>query len=201
MQSYKLSFTAAGLALADSVKVAEVYLSCKDWKKTREILSQNNILQSRTISRNKRVVSELIKRLSLLTDEQLLLLAEGNLEEQKLLLWFVVCKTYLFVREFAVEVLHQKFRAMDKHMSNNDLQAFFLRKLDTHGELGNITESTKNKLFSQVFHMLREADLLGLKNQILRVIPSRRLSIALSPDTDFAYTIYPAFPEEFELNL
>lgn len=201
MRSYRLSFTAAGLALTDSIKVAEVYLSCNNWTTTREILTEKNILQSRTISRGKRMLAELIPRLSLLTHEQLLLLVDGSLEEQKLLLWFTVCKTYLFIRDFAMEVLHQKFLVMDRLVTSDDVNAFFLRKLDSHIELEKITNSTKAKLLSQVSHMLREADLVNSNDQILRVIPSRRLSIALNPDAGFAYEIYPAFPEEFELTL
>lgn len=199
MQSYKLSFTALSLALSDSIKVAEVFLTCDDWNTTREILSEKNILQSRTISRNKRVIHELITRLSQLTQEQLSLLVEGSLEEQKLLLWFVVCKTYTFIQEFAIEVLHQKFLVMDTMLTSYDVNAFFLQKADSHEELEKITESTKAKLLSQVFHMLQEADLVNTSNQITRVIPTRRLAFALSPDADFAYRIYPAFPEEFEL--
>lgn len=199
MQSYKLSFTALSLALPDSIKVAEVFLTCDDWNTTREILSEKNILQSRTISRNKRVIHELITRLSQLTQEQLSLLVEGSLEEQKLLLWYVVCKTYTFIRDFAIEVLHQKFLVMDTMLNSNEVNSFFLQKVDSHEELERITESTKAKLLSQIFHMLQEADLVNASNQIIRVIPSRRLSIALSPDEDFAYQIYPAFPEEFEL--
>lgn len=198
MQSYKLSFTALSLALPDSIKVAEVYLSCNDWNTTREILSEKNVLQSRTVSRNKRVIQELITRLSLLTKEQLSFLVEGSLEDQKLLLWYVVCKTYTFIRDFAIEVLHQKFLVMDKMLTSNDVNAFFLQKVDSHEELERITESTKAKLLSQVFHMMQEADLVNTSDQIIRVIPSRRLANALSPDADFAYRIYPAFPEEFD---
>lgn len=201
MQSYKLSFTSAGLALSDSIKVAEVYQSTHDWVTTREILTENNILQSRTLARNKRVIRELTLRLSPLTQEQLDLLVEGSLEEQKLLLWFVVCKTYAFIREFATEVLHQKFLVMDKQVTSNDINIFLLRKLDEHPELEKITESTSKKLVSRVFQMLQEADLVNDNQQIIRVIPSRRIAIALRPEAAFAYKIYPAFPEEFELTL
>lgn len=201
MQPYRLSFTALSLALHDSIKVAEVFISCNDWTTAREILTENNVLQSRTIARNKRVISELIQRLSLLTMEQLTVLVEGSLEEQKLMLWYAVCKTYTFIRDFAIEVLHQKFLAMDKQIARNDVNAFFLRKLDLHIELEEITESTKVKLLSRVFRMLQEADLVNPNGLIVRVIPSRRLAIALSPDADFAFKIYPAFPEEFELAL
>ncbi len=199
MISYKLSFTALSLALADSIKVAEVYLSCNDWITTNEILINNNILQSRTISRGKRVARELILRLSLLTSDQLSLLVEGSFEEQKLLLWFAVCKTYTIIRDFATEVLHEKFLVMDRHISGNDINIFFLQKIDSHVELEKITENTKKKLLSQIFHMLQEADLVNSSGQIIRVIPSRRLAIVLRPDAEFAYKIYPAFTEEFTL--
>lgn len=199
MQSYRLSFTALGLALSDSIKVAEVYLSCNDWITTKEILSETNILQSRTLSRNKRVVRELIQRLSHLTSEQLSILVDGTLEEQKLILWYVACKSYTFIRDFGIEVLHQKFLVMDRQVTSNDINAFFLRKLDVHVELEKITESTKEKLLSRISRMLQEADLVNEKGLILRVIPSRRLALALSQDADFAFKIYPAFPEEFEL--
>lgn len=201
MQSYRLSFTALGLALSDSIKVAEVYLSCNDWITTKEILSETNILQSRTLSRNKRVVRELIQRLSHLTSEQLSILVDGTLEEQKLILWYVACKSYTFIRDFGIEVLHQKFLVMDRQVTRNDIIAFFLRKLDVHVELEKITESTKEKLLSRISRMLQEADLVNENGLILRVIPSRRLALALSPDADFAFNIYPAFPEEFELAL
>lgn len=199
MQSYRLSFTALGLALSDSIKVAEVYLSCNDWITTKEILSETNILQSRTLSRNKRVARELIQRLSHLTSEQLSILVDGTLEEQKLILWYVACKSYTFIRDFGIEVLHQKFLVMDRQVTRNDIIAFFLRKLDVHVELEKITESTKEKLLSRISRMLQEADLVNENGLILRVIPSRRLALALSPDADFAYRVYPAFPEEFEL--
>jgi len=201
MGSYKLSFTAVGLALADSIKVAEVFFSCNEWTATRRLLRENNILQSRTISRDKRVIQELTMRLSQLTPEQLLLLIEGSLEEQKLVLWFVLCKTYTFIRDFAMEVLHQKFLIMEKFVTSNDVNAFFLRKLDTRLELEKITESTKLKILSQIVHMMREANLVNANDEIIRVIPSSRLAIALSPDSEFAYKIYPAFPEEFEVLL
>ena len=84
-------------------------------------------------------------------------------------------------------------------LTNYDVNAFFLQKVDSHEELERITPSTKTKLLSQVFHMVQEADLVNTSKQIIRVIPSRRLAIALKPDADFAYQIYPAFPEEFEI--
>ncbi len=198
MEPYRLSFTSASLSLLESIKVAEVFLNCKDWNLTKEILLENNILQSRTFSRGKRLAHELITRLSLLNEKQLTTLVDGNIDEQKLLLWFTMCKTYPYIREFATDVLHQKFLAMDMVMTDVDYQAFFLRKSDNHPELERTSESTQKKLQSTVFLMMRQADILNGENQIIRILPTTRLAIALAPDASFAFRIFPAFPEEFE---
>lgn len=197
-ERYRLSFTAIALGLTESIKIAEVYLSCKDWDITKDIISQENVLQSRTTSRNKRVAWEIINRLTPLTHEQLELLVEGTLEEQRLLLWFAICNYYRIIREFAIEVLHEKFLAMDMHLSEEDYQAFYLRKFDWHPELEEITENTQNKLRTVLFNTLRQAGLLSEDNDIIRIIPSTQLAQVLKTHAEFAHRIYPAFPAEFE---
>lgn len=196
---YKLSFTSTALGLTESINVAEVYLGCHDWDMTKEIIKKENTLQSRTITRNTRVAWEIIHRLSLLTNNQLELLIEGSLEEQRLLLWFAICNYYKIIHEFAIEVLHEKFLVLDMHLDEDDYQAFIIRKADWHPELDEITESTQYKLRWVLFKMMREAGLLSEDNDIIRVIPSVCLSQALQPNADFAYRIYPAFPSEFEV--
>lgn len=198
MRKYRLSFSAASLALAESIKVAEVYDQVKNWIETREILIQNNILQSRTISRGKRLAHELITRLSNFSDDQVSAFLDCDLDEQKLLLWFILCKTYPYIGEFAVDVLHQKFLVFDMVFNDYDYNAFFLTKLDEHEELERITESTRKKMQSTILLMMRQADLLTTQNQIIRVLPTSRLAQILEPDSALAYHIYPAFPEEFE---
>lgn len=199
VQRYKLSFTATALGLTESINVAEVYLGCHDWELTKDIINKENTLQSRTLTRNKRVSREIIHRLSPLTTDQLELLVEGSLEEQRLILWFAICNYYKIIREFAIEVLHEKFLVLGKQLNEDDYHAFLFRKADWHPELDEITESTKNKLRTVIFRMMREAGLLSDDNDIIRVIPSARLSQALQPNADFAYRIYPAFPSEFEV--
>lgn len=194
---YKLSFTAIGLGLTESITVAEAYQSCHNWEYTKTIVKENNLLQSRTNRRNTRVVREVVHRLSCLSDVQLELLLGGTLEDQRLLLWFAICNYYKIIREFAIEVLQEKFLTMDMHLSDMDYQAFFLRKMEWHPELDEITESTQVKLRTVLFRMMREAGLLDDDNHIIRIIPSTSLSNALKSHAEFAYHIYPSFPHEF----
>jgi len=199
MQPYKLSFTDASLMLVESVKVAGVYLGNRDWNASREILINNNLLRSRTMSRTKRIIQELVLRLSVLSEDQLTGLVEGSLEEQRLLLWFMVCKTYNFIRDFSTEVLHERFLTMQRFLTEEDYFAFYLHKLDEHPELEEITDSTRTKLRTQVFRMLREAGLINSANLIIRVLPTSRLIQTLREDMNIASRIYPAFPKDFEV--
>lgn len=188
---YKLSFTAASLSISESIKIAEVYLDCRDWEKTKADVTENNLLQSRTNSRTIRVLRELIQRLKLLSYEQLTLLVEGNLQEQRYLLWFAICKTYAFIREFAVEVLRDKFLSLHLELSELDYDIFFNRKADWNEELDSITSTTKDKLKQVVFRMLREAGLITSKNMIIQAILTNRLMDALRTDAPMSYEIFP----------
>ena len=129
-QKYKLSFTAASLSISESVTIADVYLNCKDWGETKAKIQENNLLQSRLSSRTKRVFLELEQRLSTLSNEQLHILVDGTPEEQKQILWCAVCKTYAFIEEFAVEVMHEKFLSLNLELTRLDYEAFYNRKAD-----------------------------------------------------------------------
>ena len=188
---YKLSFTAASLSLSESIKIAEVYLDCRDWEKAKTEIIDNNLLQSRTNSRTVRVLTELIQRLNYLSEDQLSLLVEGDLQEQRYILWFAICKTYDFIREFAVEVLHDKFLSLHFEITKFDYDVFFNRKADWNEELDSITQKTKDKLKQVVFHMLREAGLLSQNNRIIQTSLSYRLVDALRADAPMSFEIFP----------
>ena len=127
-EKYKLSFIGADLALSESIKIAEVYLQLIDWDAVKEKVKTDNILQARTQSSVRRIYQELSPRLEQLTIEQLELLVEGATQEQKQLLWFAICQRYAYIREFAVEVIHEKFLSLDYQLTDFDYDAYFNRK-------------------------------------------------------------------------
>ncbi len=118
----------------------------------------------------------------MLTPDQLDLLAEGSLEEQKQLLWVAICKRYLFVREFAVEVIREKFLAMNYQITDLDYDAFFNRKADWHAELEQITDKTRDKLKQVVFRILREAGITTTEASILPAVLSSRMVSVIRDD-------------------
>ena len=188
---YKLSFIGADLALSESIKIAELYLQLKNWDAVKEKVKTDNVLQARTQSTIQRVYQELSPRLAQLTDDQLELLVEGTIPEQKHLLWYAICNRYKLIQEFAIEVIHEKYMVMDFELTELNYDAFFNRKVDWHEELDEITSSTKQKLKTVIFRMLREAEIITTDNLIVLTILSERLIEVLAPAAPLSYQIFP----------
>jgi len=191
---YKLSFTGASLAVSESVKIASTYLDSKDWDVVRQKVWAENILQARTQRSIQRTYQELVPRLKQLNIEQMELLVDGNFLEQKHLLWFAACKRYIFIQEFAIEVLREKFLHLDFEITDFDYEAFFSRKADWHDELEGLSNSTRVKIKTVLFRMMREASLISENHRIIPTMLSGRLVDLLSPDAPLSFQIFP-FPE------
>jgi hypothetical protein len=195
-EKYLLSFTAAGLMINESVRIAEEYLKLGDWDSVNQAYKEKNLLQSRTTSRSQRVFQEITKRFRILSKHQIQALVDGSIEEQKQILWFIVCKRYRFVREFAIEVIHEKFLSMKTRVDEVDFDGFFIRKADWHPELNEITPSTKTKLKTVLFRMMREAGILTQTNEILPSLPSGRVVDLIKNDAMIGLDIYPMYTEK-----
>ena len=188
---YKLSFTAAGLSISSSIKIAETYLQLQDWDAVKEKVKTENLLQARTQTSIQRTFLELAPRLQQLTVEQLELLVEGNHQEQKQLLWFAVCQRYAYIREFAVKVIYAKYQSLDYELTDFDYAVFFNRKADWHEELDRLRKSTKTKLKTVLFRMLREAGLISKDHTIIPTVLSSRMVELLAPDSPASLHIFP----------
>ena len=129
-KKYNMSFTTGGLFLRESVEVAELYLQDHDWDSVKERALEENILQFRKISSSKRSLQEILKRLWNLEEEELEFLIETNTKEQKQLLWLAICKTYRFIRDFAIEVIRDKFLRLDMEVNHADFDVFFYNKAE-----------------------------------------------------------------------
>ncbi|MEZ7891078.1 MAG: DUF1819 family protein [Candidatus Wallbacteria bacterium] len=167
---YRMSFTTGGLFLRESIKCAELYAASCDWEKTRDEVISGNILQARTISSSKRIFGEISGRLQTLNDEEMDFLLNSARNEQCFMLWTAVCRYYPFIREFAVEVIREKFLAFRSNLTPEDFNAFFFSKADLNPALEKITVQSRNKLRQVLFKILREADLIDKTNNITQPI-------------------------------
>jgi hypothetical protein len=174
-ERYRLSFTAGGLFLRESVDVAALYLDLEDWKKVGQRVAADNLLQARTISALKRIYLEIASRLKTLSKEELQFLITSSRQDQAYLLWIAACRRYRLIADFAIEVLRERFITLRKTLDQDAFDVFFNRKAEWHSELDQITPSTKSKLRQVLFKILREADLLTSDKEINPAIPSPAL--------------------------
>jgi len=189
--TYLMSFTTGGLFYAESLNVVELYLGIRDWHETKSRILAENLLQSRTSGSAQRVCHEIISRLSLLTEDQLDFFAEASRREQNYLLWLAVCKRYALIREFAIEVLREKFLSLKAMLSYDDYDAFYHQKALWDEKLDNLSFSTRQKNRSVLFRILTEAELLSAEKLILPALFTQELATLIAADNSNMFACYP----------
>ncbi|MDR1828032.1 MAG: DUF1819 family protein [Methylobacteriaceae bacterium] len=163
---YSMSFTTGGLFRRESLLLAELYLTLKDWAAVRDAVVAENLLQARTRRTLTRVCSEVVSRLKLLRPQELEFLVSAGFRDQGYVLWLAVCRRYPFIGEFAAEVVRERFLTLKADVPAGEFDAFFNRKAEQYETLDEITPTTREKLRQVLFKMLREVDLLTAGNEI-----------------------------------
>jgi len=198
LPKYRMSFTVGGLFYQEAIIAANLYINGNDWAKVREEILKTNLFQSRTSAALERVCREVLSRLKLLSIEQLKIIQDGSRQEQLQILWVAVCKRYSFIRDFAVEVIREKFLLMDYALSEEDYTIFFDTKAEWHEELEQLKDSTKKKLKQVLFRILREAEITSEANVILPSILTQRVAKALFSDKSGVYMVLPVSDADFK---
>lgn len=166
--NYSLSFTAGALLTEESRLVAPLFLEFEDLKLIRKSAIETRLLSARTESAGKRVLSEIISRLTLLPTRGLELVSHGRLEEARQALWLACCLRYPIVADFAEGPLAESSRLPGGSISTQDLESFFLSQQALHPELSAASEGTKAKLRQVLRLMLVQAGLLSDSGRVGR---------------------------------
>lgn len=157
---YTFSFTGASALIAETLVIAEEHNRLKDWKAVEKSLLDNNLLNKVKQATFKREFSEIKKRLSLLTQDQLQLMIHGSLDDAKAMILLSLIKAYTFLRDFIVEVIRNKYLLFDTVISDIDYIRFVNTKSLSHNELNAITEVTAKKVKQVVFKLLEQVGLI-----------------------------------------
>ncbi len=177
---YALSFTTGALLVREGALLAPVYLERRNWEQVRDEAVEGNLLQARTYRTGVRLVRETVKRLSALTDDEVELLGEVTASERGFLMWAAACRRYELIGEFAEDVLRERFLLLASSLGYDDFDSFVRTKALWHEELAAIKDSTLQKLRSNVFKMLHEAEFLSEAGNIMPAVLSERVAAALS---------------------
>lgn len=172
---YLMSFGTGGLYINESVAVARLRLQGNSWDVTAAKALATRAFPVRKESSARRSIREIINRLKQLSNEDLLLLVEGDRTDQMALLWLASCRAYRFIGEFAVEVLNERFLSLRLHITYGDFDSFLAAKAEWSPKLASLSNSTKAKLRAVLFRLMREAGVLSHDGQLLGSMLSPRV--------------------------
>lgn len=187
---YALSFTCGGLLTREAVLAVPLYLETRSWDAVRDRLRVQNLLQLRTSSSVVRLSREVTQRLAVLTEAELELLREASPSERCHLMWVAACRRYVFIGEFAEEVVRERFLLFTPELGYSDFDSFVRGKTLWHPELIDAKVSTLQKLRSTVFRMLADAGLL-VDGQIVNGSLSERVRDALNAQVPSDVRYFP----------
>jgi len=191
-QPYKMSFTSGGLFLNESVIVAELHVADEDWKVTLSRALEEGATSLPKAASNRRTLREIVNRLMTLTEDEVRFLVEdAGRQEQQHLLWVATCRAYRFVREFAVEVICDRYIAYQLDLPLESFDIFFDAKADWNEGLASISESTRNKLRQILFRMMREAGVISDGNRIQSTYLSAQLRQVIEATNPADLVVFP----------
>ena len=169
---YRLSFGTGNAYINESNMILKKYLENKDWRETEKYSIENNILQTNTLSSEKRIFREISLRLRSLSLEEQEFFIRSNYVDQSILIWISICRTYKFIGDFASMIISEKFDTYQLELNHNDFNYFYEQQKVLHKELNLLKDSTRKKLRQVIFRIMKDLNMLSQTNEITPLLPS-----------------------------
>jgi len=193
-----MSFTAGALLHPESIRVAQEYAQAEDWAVARRSTLEGNLLQARSSRTADRLLGEITARLQTLTATQFEVLCHGTIDDQIQVLWLSVCKRYQFIRDFAIEVVRERYLLLGDAITRSDYERFFTAKAAWHPKLEGFGEATRDKLRQNLFKMLREAGFLSNDGHVIGAFLSSGVVREVVAEDPSNLMVFPVREEDVE---
>ena len=192
LQPFKMSFSTGGLFLNETLAVARLHSPGEAWAATIDRALTEGAASLPKAASQRRTLREIVNRLSALTDdERAFLLEESDRSDQLALLWLATCRAYRFVREFATEVLRERYLSFQLDLPLESFDILFAAKAEWDSGLAGISPSTQAKLRQVLFRIMREANVISDDHRILSAFVSPRLKALVEEESPHDLIIFP----------
>ncbi|WP_245512219.1 DUF1819 family protein [Rhizobium leguminosarum] len=187
-----MSFSIGGLMVNESMALARQCRPQETWPNARARLVSEGISSFPKLASKTRVLREIFDRVSQLTqEERAFLLEEADRSEQQALIWLAVCRTYAFVREFAIEVIEERFLSWRPDLGHEAFDRFLAEKAEVDESLSELSASTCAKLRQVLFRILRESGVLGAEGRIQQIWLSARVKALIYEQCPEDIRVFP----------
>jgi hypothetical protein len=194
---YKMSFSTGGLFLNETLAVARLHVAGEPWSITISRALTEGATSLPKAASQRRTLREIVNRLSTLTDmERDYLLTEADRGDQLALLWLATCRAYRFVREFATDVLRERYLSFQLDLPLESFDILFAAKAEWDDGLASISPSTRAKLRQVLFRMMREAHVISDDSRIQSAIVSSRLRAMLEQECPADLVLFPGLARD-----
>ena len=194
---YKMSFSTGGLFLNETLAVARLHVAGEPWSVTISRALTEGATSLPKAASQRRTLREIVNRLSTLTDmERDYLLTEADRGDQLALLWLATCRAYRFVREFATDVLRERYLSFQLDLPLESFDILFAAKAEWDDGLASISPSTRAKLRQVLFRMMREAHVISNDSRIQSAIVSSRLRAILELECPADLVLFPGLARD-----
>jgi hypothetical protein len=194
---YKMSFSTGGLFLNETLAVARLHVAGEPWSVTISRALTEGATSLPKVASQRRTLREIVNRLSTLNDmERDYLLTEADRGDQLALLWLSTCRAYRFVREFATDVLRERYLSFQLDLPLESFDILFVAKAEWDDGLASISPSTRAKLRQVLFRMMREAHVISDDSRIQSAIVSSRLRAMLEQECPADLVLFPGLARD-----
>ncbi|WP_246082568.1 DUF1819 family protein [Rubellimicrobium rubrum] len=172
-----MSFSTGGLFVNESVELAGLHITGENWSRTILRALEHGATSLPKAASNRRTLREIGNRVSTLTDTEREFLVWGaDRPEREALLWLATCRAYRFIREFAIEVIQDRFLSYRLELPLEAFDQFFEAKAEWDEGLAGLSVTTRVKLRQVLFRIMREAGILDTSDHIRPALLSPRLT-------------------------
>ncbi|MET4001231.1 DUF1819 family protein [Marinobacterium sp. MBR-109] len=183
--TYKIGFARTAL-LRETVLVAQQFSDLKDWARVKQVVIDDNVLQTRASRTSSIIYNEVHKRLKLLSEAQVEVIVQDHTQDVRQLVWIAICKQYPFIGEFSLEVLASASASRRYEITYDDYGYFFNAKAEWHPELEKVSDKTRSNARQMLFQMMRQCELLNESNELMPQMLSAAVQNC-SPESDLAF--------------
>ena len=196
-QDYKMSFSTGGLFLNESLEVARLHIEGEPWENTILRAMDEGATSLPKSASNRRSLREISNRLLTLTaEERSFFLDEADRTDKQALLWIATCRAYRFVREFAVEVVRERYLSYQLDLPLESFDILLAAKAEWDEGLAGLSRSTQLKLRQIMFRMMREAGIISEDRRIQTAILSTYLKNMIEEKNPGELAVFPSVPVE-----
>ena len=179
-RNYRLSFTVGGLLLHESIALAEAWVGSRNWLMARKAVPDNLFVASGGSASASRIRNEAIRRLRTLEEDELVHLASCPITDARALCWAAACREYRLLSDFAWQVLLDRHHPYAEPVRGADFE-MILDGIDAgDARAAPVSRSTRVRLRSVLFRMLREAELIDREGRVLTLPITEALRALLS---------------------